>query len=56
MINEALAEEVQGGEQRKKRSDTATAAVPESEPAASAAPERKEAPVETDRIERGDCS
>ena len=52
MINEALAEEVQGGEQRKKRSDTATAAVPESEPAASAAPEPREAPVETDRIER----
>ena len=56
VINEALAEEVQGGEQRKKRSDTATAAVPESESAASAAPEPREAPVETDRIERGGCS
>ena len=33
LINEALAEEVQRGEQRTKRSDKATAAVPESEPA-----------------------
>ena len=45
VINEALAEEVQRGEQRKKR---ATAAVLESEPAASAAPEPREAPVDPD--------
>ena len=38
VIIEALAEEVQRGEQRKKRSNKATAAVPESE---SAAPERE---------------
>ena len=31
VINEALAEEVQRGEQRKKRGDKVTAAVPESE-------------------------
>ena len=37
MIKEALAEEVHRTEQRKKRSDRATAAVLESEPAASAA-------------------
>ena len=48
VINEVLAEEVQRGEQRKKRSDKDTAAVPESEPAASAAPEPREAPVEPD--------
>ena len=48
MINEALAE-VQRGEQRKKRSDKATAAVPESEPAASAASEPRETPVESDQ-------
>ena len=48
VTNEALAEEVQRGEQRKKRSDKATAAVPESEPAASAAPEPREAAVEPD--------
>ena len=45
VINEALAEEVQRREQRKKRSDKATFAVPESEPVAS---EPKEAPVEPD--------
>ena len=45
VINEALAEEVQRGEQRKKRSDKATFAVPESAPAAS---EPREAPVEPD--------
>ena len=45
VINEALAEEVERGEQSKKRSDKATAAVPESE---SAAPEPREAPVEPD--------
>ena len=43
VINEALAEEVQRGEQRKKRSDSATAAVPETE---SAAPEPGENPTE----------
>ena len=48
VLNKALAEEVQRGEQRKKRSDKATAAVPESEPAASAAPEPREALVEPD--------
>ena len=48
VINEALAEEVRRGEQRKKRSDKATAAVPESEPAASAASEQRESPVEPD--------
>ena len=48
VIHEALAEEVQRGEQRKKRSDKATAAVPESKPAASAASEPREAPVEPD--------
>ena len=48
VINEALAEEVQRGEQRKKRSDTATAAALESEPAASAASETGEAPFEPD--------
>ena len=43
VINEALAEEVRSGEQRKKRSDSATAAVPETE---SAAPEPGETPTE----------
>ena len=43
VINEALAEEVRRGEQRKKRSDRATAAVPEAE---SAAPEHRENPIE----------
>ena len=43
VINEALAEEVRRGEQRKKRSDRATEAVPETE---SAAPEPKENPIE----------
>ena len=42
VINEALAEEVLRGEQRKKRSEKATAAVPETE---SAAPQR-ENPIE----------
>ena len=41
--NEALAEEVRRGKQRKKRSDSATAAVPETD---SAAPESREAPIE----------
>ena len=54
MINEALAEEVRRGEQRKKRSDGTTAAVPETGPAApepmagSAAPELREDPIEPD--------
>ena len=43
VINEALAEELQRGEQRKKRSDRATLAVPETE---SAAPEPRENPIE----------
>ena len=43
VINEALAEEVRRGEQRKNRSDSATAAVPETEPAA---PESREDPIE----------
>ena len=47
VINEALAEKVQRGEHRKKRSDKATATVPESEPEA-AASEPREAPVEPD--------
>ena len=54
VINEALAEEVRRGEQRKKRSNGATAAVPETgsaapEPMAGpAAPEFREDPVEPD--------
>ena len=53
MINEALAEEVRRGEQRKKRSDGTTAAVPETGSAApepmagSAAPELREDPHRT---------
>ena len=43
MINEALAEEVRRGEQRRKRSDRATAALPEAE---SAAPAQRENPIE----------
>ena len=43
VINEALAEEVRRGKQKKKRSDSATAAVPETE---SAAPESREDPIE----------
>ena len=43
VINEALAEKVRRGEQRKKRSDRATVAVPETE---SAAPEPREHPIE----------
>ena len=43
VINEALAEEVRRGEQRKKSSDRATAGVPETE---SAAPESRENPIE----------
>ena len=54
VINEALAEEVRRGEQRKKRSDGTTAAVPETGSAApepmagSAAPELREDPIEPD--------
>ena len=54
MINEALAEEVRRGEQRKKRSDGTTAAVPETGSAApepmagSTAPELREDPIEPD--------
>ena len=54
VINEALAEEVRRGEQRKKRSDGTTAAVPETSSAApepvagSAAPELREDPIEPD--------
>ena len=43
VIHEALAEEVRRGEQRMKRSDRATVAVPETE---SAAPEPRENPME----------
>ena len=43
VINEALAEEVRRGEQGKKRSDRATAAVPETE---SAAPGPRENPID----------
>ena len=43
VINEALAEEVRRGEQRKKRNDRATEAVPETE---SAAPETRENQIE----------
>ena len=43
VINEALAEEVRRGEQRKKRSDRTTVAVPET---GSAAPEPRENPIE----------
>ena len=46
VINEALAKEAQRGEQRKKRSDKATTAARESEPAASATSEPRDAPVE----------
>ena len=45
VINEALAEEVRRGEQRKKRSNEATAAVPEAE---HAAPGLRENPIEPD--------
>ena len=48
MINEALAEEVQRGEQRKKRSDRATAEAPETEPTAPAVSEPREDPIESD--------
>ena len=48
LINEALAEEVRRREQRKKRSDRATAAVPETEPATSAAAELREDSIEPD--------
>ena len=53
VINEALAEEVRRGEQRKKRSDGTTAAVPETgsaapEPMAGlAAPELREDPIDS---------
>ena len=54
VINEPLAEEVRRGEQRKKRSDRATATVPEAE---SAAPEHREKiRLNQKRIRRGDCS
>ena len=43
VINEALAEEVRRGEQRKKKNDRATVAVPETE---STAPEPRENPSE----------
>ena len=43
VIHEGLAEEVRRGEQRKKKSDRATAAVPETE---SVAPESREDPIE----------
>ena len=48
MINEALAEEVQKGEQRKKRSDDTGAAMPELKPAAPAARDLRGNPTEPD--------
>ena len=48
VIFEALVEEVQRGEQRKERSDNTTAAIPEPEPAASAAQDLRESPIEPD--------
>ena len=48
VISVALAEEVQGGEQRNKWSDKVTATVPESEPPAPSAPDPREVPVEPD--------
>ena len=46
--NEAPAEEIQRGEERKKRSDNTAAAIPEPEPAASAARDLRESPIEPD--------
>ena len=48
MINEALAEEVRREEQRKKRSDRAAAAIPETKSAAPAVSEPREDPTEPD--------
>ena len=48
VINEALAEEVRRKEQRKKRSDTAAAAMPETKPAAPAVSEPRGDPIESD--------
>ena len=48
MINEALVEEVQRGEQWKKRSNETAAAILEPEPAASAARDLRESPIEPD--------
>ena len=46
VINEALVEEVQRAEQRKRRVDEAAATVPESEPATLASQDLSESPVE----------
>ena len=47
MIHEALAEEIQISEQRKKRSDKTSAVIQESEPAAPAARDWRESPIES---------
>ena len=46
MIDEALAEETQRGERRKNRCDKTTAAILEPEPAAPAAQDLRESPIE----------
>ena len=48
MINEALAEDVQREQRKKKCDDTTAAATPEPEPAASAARDSRESPIEPD--------
>ena len=53
VINEALAEEIQRSEQRKKMSDKTAAAIPEPEPAAR---DLRESPFVPDPNPRVDCS
>ena len=48
VINDALAEEIQRSEQRKKRRDKTTAAIPEPEPAAPAGRDLRGSPLEPD--------
>ena len=55
VINEVLAEEVQRGGWRKKRSDAAAAATLEPEPAASAALDSREDTIEPESNPREDC-
>ena len=48
VINDALAEEVRSAQERKRRDADAAAATPKTEPAAPAARDSRESPVELD--------
>ena len=55
VISEALAEGIQRGEQRKKRSDKTTTAIPQPESAAAPAQDLRESPINATQIPREEC-